>query len=199
MRLRKRDTHYHTYADYLTWSASHGDEVIDGTAYVREPPAPSPSHQWIAFELSRQIANALQGKPCRVCMAPFDVRLPKSTEEDGQIDTVVQPDVFIVCDLQKIDARGMLGAPDWLAEVLSPGTANHDRLVKLPVYERAGVREVWLVDPIDRTLTLYRLEAGRYGRATLLELNGKTPITAVPGVTIDWDQVLAEIPAVTQS
>jgi Uma2 family endonuclease len=193
MRLRKRDTDYHTYADYLTWSASHGDEVIDGTAYVREPPSPSFSHQWMVGELYRQIANALKGKPCCVCVAPLDVRLPKSSEEDDQIDTVVQPDVFIVCDLQKIDARGMRGAPDWLAEVLSPGTTNHDKRVKLPVYERAGVREVWLIDPIDRTLTFYRLEGGRYGRATRLELKGKTPITAVPGVIIDWDQVPAPI------
>ena len=199
MRLRKRDTHYHTYADYLTWSASHGDEVIDGTAYVREPPSPSPSHQGIVVQLGYQLVGALKGKPCRVFVAPFDVRLPKSAEEDGQIDTVVQPDVFIVCDLQKIDARGMRGAPDWLAEVLSPGTATHDKRVKLPVYERAGVREVWLIDPSDRTLTLYRLEGGRYGRGTRLELKGKTPITAVSGVTIDWDEVLADISAVTQS
>ena len=199
MRLRKRDTHNHTYADYLTWSASHGDELIDGTAYVREPPSPSPSHQGMAGGIYRQVANALEGKPCRVYIAPFDIRLPKSNEEDDQIDTVVQPDVFIVCDLQKIDARGMRGAPDWLAEVLSPGTANHDKRVKLPVYERAGVREVWLVDPIKRTLTLYRLEAGRYGRATLHELKGKTRITAVPGVIIDWNKVLAEIPGATRS
>ena len=193
MKVRQRDTHHHTYADYLTWSATYGDELINGAAYVREPPAPSPSHQGIVLELGRQVANALEGKPYRVYVAPFDIRLPKSTEKDDEVDTVVQPDVFIVCDLQKIDARGMRGAPDWLAEVLSPGTANHDRRVKLPAYERAGVREVWLIDPINRRLTLYRLEAGHYGRATLLELKGKTPITAVPGVVVDWEQVLAEI------
>jgi Uma2 family endonuclease len=192
MRLRKRDTDYHTYADYLTWSATYGDELINGAAYVREPPGPSLSHQGVVLELGRQIANALEGKPCRVFVAPLDVRLPKSTEEDDHIDTVVQPDVFIVCDLKKIDARGMRGAPDWLAEVLSPGTARHDRRVKLPVYERAGVREVWLIDSIGRTLTLHRLEAGHYGRAIRLELRGQTPITAVPGVTIDWDKVLAK-------
>ena len=193
MKVLQRDTHRHTYSDYLTWSASHGDELIDGAAYVREPPAPSPLHQGIVLELGHQLVSALKGKPCRVCVAPFDIRLPKSTEEDGQVDTVVQPDVFIVCDLQKIDARGMRGAPDWIAEVLSPGTANHDRLRKLPVYERAGVREVWLIDPIERTLALHRLEAGRYGRATLLQLKGQTPLTAVPDVTIDWDQVLANV------
>jgi len=193
MTLLKRNTHYHTYADYLTWSASHGDELINGTAYVREPPAPSPSHQGIVVELGRQVANALEGKPCRVYVAPFDIRLPKADEEDDQVDTVVQPDVFIVCDLKKIDARGMRGAPDWIAEVLSPGTASRDRIVKLPVYERARVSEVWLIDPIDRTLTLYRLEAGIYGSPALLELKGQTELTAVPGVTIDWDKVLAKI------
>jgi Uma2 family endonuclease len=193
MTIRKRDTHYHTYADYLTWSRTYGDELINGTAYVREPPSPSRSHQEIVGELHRQAANALKGKPCRVYVAPFDVRLPKSSEEDDRVDTVVQPDVFIVCDLKKLDARGMRGAPDWLAEVLSPSTARHDQTIKLSAYERAGVREVWLIDPIDRTLTIYQLEAGYYGRATILELKGQTQLTAVPGVTIDWAHVLAKM------
>jgi Uma2 family endonuclease len=136
---------------------------------------------------------ALKDKPWRAYAAPFDVRLPKSTEQDDQVDTVVQPDVLIVCDLQKIDARGMRGAPDWLAEVLSPHTVSHDKVVKLRVYERAGVREVWIVDPIGRTLAIYQLEAGRYGRAIILALKGKTPIAAVPGVAIDWEEVLVKI------
>ena len=75
----------------------------------------------------------------------------------------------------------------------SPSTASHDRNVKLPAYERAGVREVWLIHPIDRTLAIYQLEAGYYGRPTLLELKGQTQLTAVPGVTIDWDHLLAKI------
>ena len=191
MTVLKRDTDYHTYSDYLTWSRDYGDELINGTAYVREPPSPSQSHQEIVVELCRQAANALKGKRCRVYVAPFDVRLPKSTEEDGQVDTVVQPDVLIVSDPKKVDARGVRGAPDWVAEILSPSTARHDRTLKLSAYERAGVREVWLVDSVDRTLTIYQLEAGKYGRATTLELKGQTDLTAVPGVTIDWDEVLA--------
>jgi Uma2 family endonuclease len=193
MAVLQRDTHYHTYADYLTWSRDYGDELINGTAYVREPPAPGLSHQRMVGEIYRQAANALKGKRCHVYIAPSDVRLPKSTEHDDQVDTVVQPDVFIVCDAQKLDERGTRGAPDWVVEVLSPSTAKHDQFVKVPAYERAGVREVWLVHPIDCTLTIYRLEAGHYGGATRLELKGQTPLTAVPGVTIDWDEVLAEI------
>jgi Uma2 family endonuclease len=193
MTVFRRDTHHHTYADYLTWSRSHGDELVNGTAYVREPPSPTRSHQEIVGELYYQVATALKDNPCRVYVAPFDVRLPMSTEEDDQVDTVVQPDVLIVCDLYKLDARGMRGAPDWVAEVLSPSTASHDQIVKLPAYERAGVREAWLIDPIDRTLTIYHLEAGYYGRATILELKGGTQLTAVPGVTIDWAHVLAKM------
>ena len=193
MTVFKRDTLHHTYADYLVWSRTYGDELVDGTAYVREPPSPTRAHQEIVGEVYRQAATALKGKSCRAYTAPFDVRLPKSTEADDQVDTVVQPDIFIVCDLQKLDARGMRGAPDWIAEVLSPWTARHDRKVKLPVYERAGVREVWLIDPIERTLMIHRLEAGRYRRATLHELKGKTPIAAVPGVTINWDSLLDEM------
>ena len=193
MALLKRDAHHYTYADYLRWSSSSGEELIDGAAYVREPPAPSPSHQEIVVGLCHQVNAALKDKPYRVYVAPFDVRLPKFAEQDDQVDTVVQPDVLIVCDLQKIDARGMRGAPDWVGEVLSPYTASHDQVVKLPAYERAGVREVWLVHPIDRTLAIYRLDAGRYGRASIFELAGKTQIAAVPGVTIDWDEMLVKM------
>jgi Uma2 family endonuclease len=193
MTLINRGTHHHTYAEYLTWFDSQRDELIDGVAYVKEPPAPSTSHQGVVLELARQIATALIGKPCRAFVAPFDVRLPKLSEKDDEIDTVVQPDIVISCDPGKIDQRGMRGAPDWLAEVLSPYTAGHDRKIKIPVYERAGVREVWLIHPINRTVTVYKLEAGRYGRPTVLNLKGKTRLTAVPGVTVNWERVVSQI------
>jgi Uma2 family endonuclease len=192
-----RDTAYHTYGDYLVWSGTYGDELIDGAAYVREPPAPTRAHQEVVGELHGQIfiaLKALKDKSCRLYLAPSDVRLPKSTEEDDQVDTVVQPDVFIVCDHGKLDARGVRGAPDWLAEVLSPGTSRHDQFIKLPAYERAGVREVWLIDPIERVLMIYQLEAGHYGCPTTHKMKGQTRLTAVPGVTIDWDAVVAAIP-----
>ena len=193
MALLQRDTQHHTYADYLTWSRDHGDELINGVAYIREPPAPSRFHQEIVGELYRQVANALEGKSSRAYIAPFDVRLPQSGEADDEVDTVVQPDVLIVSDRHKLDERGMRGAPGWVAEVLSPTTASHDQIIKLAAYERAGVPEVWLIHPTDWTLTLYRLEAGRYGRAAVLELKGQTPITSVSGVIIDWDRLLAKL------
>jgi hypothetical protein len=130
MTVLKRDTHCHTYADYLTWSRTYGDELINGTAYVRELPSPSCLHQGIVGELYRQAANALEDKPCRVCVAPLDVRLPKSTEEDDQVDTVVQPDVLVVSDLKKLDARGVRGAPDWFQATPLTGPARLPRCRK---------------------------------------------------------------------
>lgn len=192
MALPRRDALYHTYADYLTWSDNERDELIDGVAYVKDPPAPSRSHQIVVGELYHQIRLALAGKSWEAYVAPFDVRLPKAGEADDQIDTVVQPDVLIVCDVGRLDKRGMRGAPHWLAEVLSPTTSSHDQAIKLPVYERAGVLEVWFVHPTDRVLTIYRLAEGRYGRPTVLDMKGRTPIGAVPAVVIDWDRLPPE-------
>lgn len=187
--MRQRDEQHHTYADYLIWSADSGNEVIDGVAYVREPPSPSRFHQEIVLELGRQVTNSLAGTPVRAYIAPLDVRLPKYGGADDQVDTVVQPDIFIVRDVKNLDDRGMCGAPDWIAEVLSPSTANYDRTTKLRAYERAGVPEVWLIDPIDRTVTIYRIEASHYAQPVVLELKGQAAITAVPGISIDWNRL----------
>ena len=189
MAVTQRDALHHTYGEYLTWPEGNYAELINGTAYVREPPAPSRFHQELVGEIYLQVRLALEGKAFGNYVAPFDVRLPRGGESDELIDSVVQPDVLVVGDLSKLDERGMRGAPDWVAEVLSPATASHDKVTKLPVYERAEVREVWLVDPIERLLSIYRLQDGRYGRPTIVELKGRTTIGAIPGVVIDWDRL----------
>jgi Uma2 family endonuclease len=193
MTLLKRDIHHHTYADYLSWSETQRAELVNGTAYIREPPAPSRLHQEVVREMLFQLRSALDGKSWSIQVAPFDVRLPRSNEPDAEIDTVVQPDVLIVRDRTKFDERGMRGAPDWVAEILSPSTASHNQTVKLPVYERAGIREVWFVDPRNRTLMIYRFEGARYGRPTILELKGQTSLTAIPDLRVDWDNLLSQV------
>ncbi len=109
---------------------------------------------------------------------------------------MVQPDVLVVCDASKTDRRGIRGAPDLAIEVLSPGTASHDQVRKLRLYERAGVREYWLVHPIDRVLTIYRLEQGRYGKPDVLELGGETRVGVLEDVVIRWDQLLERMPVI---
>lgn len=124
----------------------------------------------------------------------MDVRLPKANEADEAIDTVVQPDVLVVCDETKLDRRGVRGAPDWLVEVLSPATAGHDQVKKRRVYERHGVKEYWLVHPADRVLTVYRLAGEEYGKPDVQELAGETPVGVVPGVVITWEALVARLP-----
>ncbi len=188
MSLAKRDSECHTYREYLSWPEETRYELIDGIAYAMAP-APSRRHQEVLGELFRQVANALLGHPCRVFIAPFEVRLPKGEEADEAIDTVVQPDLCAVCDPNKLDERGCRGAPDWVVEVLSPATAGHDHILKRTVYERAGVREYWLVHPVDRIVTVYRLEEGRYGVPEVRELEGRQAVKVLPGVEIDWGLV----------
>jgi Uma2 family endonuclease len=170
-----------------------GYELIDGIAYLMAP-APTVRHQDIAGEIFRQIANALQGTPCRVFIAPVDGRLPKADEADEDIETVVQSAVLVVCNERKISERGVRGAPDFVVEVLSPATAGHDQMNKRRIYERHGVREYWLGHPTDQILTVYRLMGTEYGKPDVQELAGETPVGVLPGVTILWDALAARLP-----
>jgi Uma2 family endonuclease len=134
----------YTYADYLTWRMDEMVELIHGKIYKMSP-APASKHQLVAGELYRQIANYLLKKPCQVFIAPFDVRLPSSKKKgDEFIDTVVQPDICVICDAYKIDESGCLGAPNWIIEILSPHTSHKDIRTKYDVYEKSKVKEYWL-------------------------------------------------------
>jgi len=154
---------------------------------------PTLDHQEIAGEIYCQLANSLQGKSCRAFISPLDVRLPKGGEADDQVDTVQQPDVLVVCDPSKLDRRGVRGAPDLVVEVLSPRTSSHDHVRKRRVYERAGVAEYWLVHPLDRMVTVYRLVNGEYGKPDVFELSGATPVGVLPEVIIQWDALVERL------
>ena len=193
MGLALRKEKHYSYADYLQWPDETRYELIDGEAFLMSP-APLVEHQEVAGEVYYQLRNQLDGQPCRPYIAPVDVRLPRKDEADAAIDTVVQPDILVVCDPRKIDRRGVRGAPDWVLEVLSPSTAAHDQIAKRRTYERAGVREYWLVHPGDRTLTVYLLDNGQYGRPEIYELKDATPIGVLPGVSIAWDALVARLP-----
>ena len=141
-----------SYADYLTWNDGQRWELIEGVAYCMSP-APGVRHQKISAELLRQFANYLKGKSCQVFSAPFDVRLSeRSTASDNYVDTVVQPDLLVICDKTKLDDRGCNGAPDLVIEILSPSTAAIDFKIKFDLYQRFGVLEYWIIHPAEQTL-----------------------------------------------
>ncbi len=154
----------YTYGDYLTWPAGERWEIIEGFAH-RLGPAPSRRHQKVLTALLGEFYNYLKGKDCEVYAVPFDVRLPAGEEKDEEIKTVVQPDIVVVCDKTKLDDRGCKGSPDLIVEVTSPGTASLDYIKKLALYEKHGVKEYWLVHPVDGIVMVYRLGTdGRYER-----------------------------------
>ncbi len=178
-----------TYGDYCGWPDDERWELIDGVAYDMSP-APSRAHQDFVVGLIRQISNFLDDKPCRVYVAPFDVRLPDADETDEHIQTVLQPDIAVICDESKLDDKGCRGAPDWVIEILSPSTAAKDMIQKRANYERHGVREYWLVHPLDHVLTIYRLEDGAFGKPEIQVTEGNTPVAVLEGLEIDWSGVL---------
>ncbi len=151
-----------TYGDYEKWPEDQRWELIDGIPYDMSP-APSRKHQEILGELHLQFGAFLKNKSCKVYLAPFDVRLPQGAESEEMIRTVVQPDLTVVCDHSKLDDKGCLGAPNMVIEILSPHTAAKDLKIKLDLYERIGVKEYWLVQPLDRTIMVFTLqEDGKY-------------------------------------
>lgn len=148
-----------TYEDYLAWDDDAQWEIIDGWAYMMA--APNETHHDISMALTRKFADFLDGKPCKLFTAPFDVRLfPHAVNQKEK--ALVQPDLFVVCDPEKRDGTKINGAPDLVIEILSPSNASRDRYVKLNLYKKAGVREYWIVDPESQVVQVYTLEGQRH-------------------------------------
>ncbi len=154
-----------SYKDYLSWNADNERwELIDGIAYDMSP-APTRKHQELLTIILTEFYNYLKSRECSVYAAPFDVRLPVGLQTDDEIKTIVQPDISVFCDKDKLDDKGAVGAPDLVIEILSPSTAAKDLREKFLLYESVGVKEYWIVDPANKTLTVYILDGnGKYPR-----------------------------------
>jgi Uma2 family endonuclease len=152
-------TKTYTYSDYLLWQFSERVELIKGFI-LKMSPAPSSNHQKISQNLNWKIYSFFQNYGCSVFVAPFDVRLPiKSAKRDT---TVVQPDLCIICDEDKIDDKGCNGAPDLIVEILSPKNSKHDVDTKFNLYQESGVKEYWMVEPEERIVLVYTLRNEEY-------------------------------------
>lgn len=188
-------TKTYTYADYLTWQVGEWVELLRG--HIRRmSPAPVRIHQLCSANLQGLLYAHLRRKPCQVYAVPFDVRLPTagSNGDDNTITTVVQPDLCVVCDRSKLDDRGCLGAPDWVIEILSPGTAARDMHDKFDLYEESGVGEYWIVAPMERNISVFVLDAaaGRYRTVGDYAEPGLVPSHTLPELELEWAEVFAE-------
>ena len=150
-----------TYADYLALPESNRRyELINGEFWLMA--GAGRLHQRTVGEMSRQLGNQLNGKPCRLFLAPFDVRLAEVHDATDFESNVVQPDLLVVCDARKETSTGLKGAPDIAIEIVSPNGSARDLVVKRRLYERAGVVEYWVFDPEGRTLHRHHLQNGAY-------------------------------------
>jgi Uma2 family endonuclease len=191
----KTDEHF-TYRDYATWPDDERWELIDGEAMAMA--APSAAHQRVLLKLVRTFADYFDDKPCEVLFAPFDVLFPEGDESDDDVDTVVQPDLMVFCDGGKVLEKYGRGAPDLVIEILSPSTSKWDQNNKWRRYERAGVREYWVVDPKGRWICVYSLAAsGKFDeRGDLYEPltpRGPVPSKIFEGLTVDTLKLFAEV------
>ena len=178
------------YGDYRNWPAEERWELIDGVPYDMSP-APGTRHQAVLIRLAARIFELLRGHPCQVFTAPIDVLLPRDNEAEEAIDTVVQPDIVVICRSEMITAHNIRGAPDWIIEILSPSTAKKDQGVKRNRYQQAGVGEYWLIHPTDNTLHRYLLEEGEYGRPDVFGADDAVALTIPSGAELDLAEIFA--------
>jgi Uma2 family endonuclease len=196
MELSLDLTKRYSFADYLSWADNIRRELFDG--YVHEMAAPTWQHQDANAQLITELSLLIRRHRgnCKVFPAPFDVRLPVNGEtEDGKIYTTVQPDISVLCDLSKLKGTGCVGAPDLVVEIHSPSTSYYDMNKKYCLYERHGVREYWVVYPMDHVISVFTLGAdGKYGEGVEYK-SGAVPIGIFGGVSIELGSIFTFPPA----
>ncbi len=179
----------YSYANYLTWQDDTRRELLDGQVFELMA-APIRQHQKISGNLFILIGNYLSDKKCEIYSAPFDVRLPNEQKDgDEKTYTVVQPDLVVVCDLTKLDKRGCVGPPDLIVEITSPSTIQRDIQDKFKLYQKAGVREYWIVRPEEQTATVFFLKKKRYKLVGMYTSNSRVKVNIFKDLKIDLKQV----------
>ncbi len=193
MTLTDLDTNKtYTYADYFKWKFEERVELIKGRIF-RMSPAPNRRHQQLSVTICNELYNYLKGKKCEVYSAPFDVRLPRKSKDDKDIITVLQPDICVICDADKLDDRGCVGAPDLVVEILSPGNNSKELKYKYEVYEESGVREYWVVSPQDQTFTVYKLVNGNFQASRTMVEGDVVKSVAIDGFSLDLSDLFKNL------
>jgi Uma2 family endonuclease len=153
---------------------------MNGEAYMMS--SPTVNHQSISVDLTRQFATYLLDKPCRVFAAPLDVR-PFPQEDRGD-DTVVQPDLLIVCDSAKLSKGSVDGPPDLVIEIVSPSNGQRELLLKFQIYLEAGVREYWVIEPETKVVQVHVYEGGHF-ISSIYKEDAVIPVSILPPLGIE--------------
>jgi Uma2 family endonuclease len=184
-----------TYADYLTWNFKERIELIRGKIFKMSP-TPTVLHQRISVNIEREISAFLKNKKCQMLHAPVDVRLKgksfkKRKLNDDEITTVVQPDIIVVCDEEKLkDIRFVDGAPELIVEILSPGNTITETKHKFALYEENGVLEYWVVFPEYKHIHVFLLnEKEKYGKPVIFETGENISSIVLKGLSISMNDI----------
>lgn len=171
-----------TETDYYNLPENVRAELINGQFYNQA--APSRMHQEILMYLSKQIANFIDqhGGSCKVYPAPFAVKLFRNNK------TVVEPDISVICDRDKLTDQGCSGAPDWIIEIISPSNPGHDYVRKLNLYADAGVKEYWIADPLSETISVYWLKEHNF-RASVYTFSDRIQSVLFSDLQIDFSEI----------
>ena len=181
--LKQKNDYKYSYADLLKFSDDERYELIDGNLYLMS--APTIVHQGILGEIFTQISNYLKGKQCKVFISPIDVKL-SGNKDDKKEFNVVQPDLLVVCEKEKIQNKCILGAPDLIIEILSPSASSIDRVQKFNLYQKFGVKEYWIVAPEEKNISVFILNnEGIYTIPKAYDLNDKIPVNILKDLYID--------------
>ncbi|TCD11054.1 Uma2 family endonuclease [Pedobacter frigidisoli] len=179
----------YSYEDYYSWKFSDRVELINGQIFSSSGETILLSHQEVLGNIFIQIANYLKGKTAKVIVGPFDVYFEKK-----DAITILQPDICVICDKNKLDDRGCIGAPDIVVEILSPGNNIKELLNKYQVYEEFGVNEYWVVSQSDQSILIYTLnELGKFQPSKIFTLSEKIASSVLPGFELLLDDVFEDL------
>lgn len=183
----------YSYADYLTWQFKEWVELVRGK--VMKPVFTTPRHQEISWKLTLAMGLFLKNYPCKSFAAPFDVRLVDARKQlngDQDVETVVQPDICVVCDRAKIDRRGCVGAPDLVVEILSAGNSVREMEIKKDLYEENGVREYWVVNQNGLILQYILDENAKYPNPNVFSFNQTIESPIFPTMKISLSEIFGD-------
>lgn len=191
MAIQQINNKVYTYYDYLNFPNDEFVEIIDGKIFAMSP-APSRMHQELIMEISAELRNYIKSNKgqCKVYPAPFDVVLINENENENDSKNIVQPDISVICDKNKLNDKGCFGSPDMIVKIVSKFNPGNDYVKKLYLYEKYKVKEYWIVNPMKKNILVYTLTESGYNQPDLYTFNDKIKVNIFNNLEIDFNGII---------
>lgn len=191
MAIQQINNKVYTYYDYLNFPNDEFVEIIDGKIFAMSP-APSRIHQELIMEISAELRNYIKSNKgqCKVYPAPFDVVLINENENENDSKNIVQPDISVICDKNKLNDKGCFGPPDMIVKIVSKFNPGNDYVKKLYLYEKYKVKEYWIVNPMKKNILVYTLTESGYNQPDLYTFNDKIKVNIFNNLEIDFNGII---------